>query len=43
MSSSPVISAGLNPIRVTICDAAPALTMISSASGRYAKPAFSAS
>ena len=38
MSSKPAISAGLKPMRVTSCDAAPAERMIPTASGRYEIP-----
>ena len=37
-SSSPAISVGLNPIRVTSWDASPAEMMIPTASGRYEIP-----
>ena len=37
-SSSPAISVGLNPIRVTSWDASPAEMMIPTASGRYVIP-----
>ena len=40
--SIPTISVGLNPSLVTSCEATPAETMISNASGRYARPVFSA-
>ena len=36
--SSPAISGGLNPKRVTSCEATPAATMIPTASGRYEIP-----
>ena len=39
MSSIPVARIGLNPTRVTSCDATPAAMMIETASGRYASPA----
>jgi len=38
ISSSPAISVGLNPIRVTSWDASPAAMMIPTASGRYEIP-----
>jgi len=38
MSSRPAISVGLKPMRVTSREAAPAETMIPTASGRYETP-----